>query len=1183
MLARIRSIVLRSRGRHAARTPLRAPASIAAALCIALIGGLTVAAPAAYAAELGTGVLNLSKTATVTTATAGQQFTYTINFGCSSTTTGCVDAVLTDPVPAPLTIVGTPAVVGAGTVSTSVTGNTVKVAFGDSVPNTTPASTGLAAGTTGSVQVQVKVPDSVAKSFDGTALNNTATFVATNAATVTAAVPVTLSVPDITKATLSKTWTPASTQYEPGAQSTATLTVKNDSNVAATSLSIDEPIDPSAAASTFNFFDFDGFGAVVFPAGADRVQVIATGTGAAVPGAVGVTPVLPASVNAADVTALTFVFTSSTGNTISAVGSAGSVEVKLAQRTTNRSDATPLVNSGTRTNTIGGAVVTAANTSAATPVSAQQVIAPLTVTVSAGKSFSTSQLPAGESTNATLTATNTSTGPLTSLTVREPSSGTFFTSDVSFAGFNNASSQWPSGADAATVKWFVSTGTAPADSSATSASGLPATPTLTGGQYLTGFEVTYTGTIDTGSVAKINFTVDTAAGAGPVGSGFTRYPNAISVIGANSAGSNTATANANLDVYFPEIALTLDKTITPKTVVPGGTSLVQLSAQTPSGTSSVRPKTIVITEPVAGTGAQYWDAFDATAIAQTSVPLGSILTIEYTTDGSTWQTLTSVDATAAAKTYNGVLDDVLPQGTTHSNVEGLRFTFTDNDGFGQATNVKPGIVFVARGTLRGTATPTNPGDYPALTTYTNCANTNASGTVDGGTVINSALVNDCETANVQATNGGPGPIIAAKSWDGTKVLQAQSGATTGVTLDWGTVTTGIQSMSVQDPAVEAPISSSVFQAFDLVRIDAITPTNVNGATFDPLMRWDSVSMVELYNGTSWQDITAQACPTTSSCAGIFPGYSLTPAQRASTQGVRLTMVENPNRAAAIAASTDPTAPPVGSGVASASAGSFPGASADGRTMHLDLKLRNAVRGSTVTDWVTGTQGTREYNVAGSPGVVNNTMNVHGVPFTGAAFDRTAQDHVTIIDPTLTTKVTKTASPTTLIIPQPDVAASDYPSTVYTTTIENTSTTNTWQLRLTDPVTCSNATSSAPCDFGAYDAASNPFDQLNLTGIAIDLSHASGVESSLSTVSLLRRAADGTLTTDTVSLTQATLIAPAQLADVVGVSAVLQGTNAQGGDGTGGTIASGQKATIALTTQLRTTSRSAGAKPTVGNM
>ncbi|GIT78738.1 hypothetical protein LLS1_04070 [Leifsonia sp. LS1] len=1177
VLTRIRALFVRPRGRHsAAGLTLRTPVSVAAALALVLLGSSAIGVQAANADDLGSGVLNLSKTTTVTDVQPGQQFVYTLNFGCSSTTTGCVNATITDPVPAPLTIVGTPTVVG-GSGAVTVDGSTVKVAFSDAVPNTTPASTGLAAGATGTVQITAKVPDDVAKSYDTQTLTNTASFTASNAATVQASAPVTVHVPDVLGATASKTWTPASTQFAAGEHSTATLKASSSSNIDATSLTIAEPADPTAAGGVYDFYDFAGFGAVTMPAGADQVQVVAVTAGGDVPGPVGATPALPSTVAAGDVLGLKIVFSSSQGGAAITPGANGSVDVVFAQRATNRRTGAALVAGGTRVNTIASVVSTPKGDATSAPATASQVIAPLTVSVSADKSFSVQQIPAGQSTTATLTATNTSTGPLTSLSVREPGSGTFFSDKISFGGFTSGAA-WPDGATGATVSWSVNTGTAPADSTFTSSSGLPSAPTLAPGQYITAFQVTYTGTIGTGATAKLPFRVGTTTDAGPAGSGFVTYSNAATVTGVNAAGTAEDTATANLEVYFPEVMLALDKTITPQTVIPGGASLVQLSAQTPPGTSSVRPTTIVVTEPQDPTAAPYWNAFDATAIAPTSVPNGSTLTIEYTTDGTTWKTLTTVDATSGAKTYSAVLDDVLPNGTGHSDVRGLRFTFADQDGFGQATNVKPGIVFVARGTLRDGSGPTNPGTYPALTAYENCAVSSASGTVNGGANITSRPAVDCATANVQATDGGPGPLIASKAWDGTKVLQAQSGTTTGVTLGWGTQTTGVTSMVVQDPASPSPVSSSVFQAFDLVRIDAITPTSTAGATYDPLIRWDKVSKVELFDGTAWNDVTSKACTSANACDGTFPGYTLSTAERASTQGVRLTFIESPNRAAAIAATGDPTAPAVGSGVASASAGAFPGANANARTLHLDLKLRNSVRGGATTDWVTGT---REYNIAGSAGAVDNTVLVRGIPATGAPFERTASDHVTIIDPTFTTKTTKTANPTTLVIPQPDVPAASYPTTVYTTTIANTSTSSTWQLRISDPIDCTNATTTAPCVFGAYDPAANPLDRLNLTKIAVDLSSASGVQTSLSVVSLLHRADDGTLTTTTHTIAQATALTAAQLADVVGVSVLLRGTNAQGTDGTGATIAPGQKATVTLTAQLRPTSRATGTAPTAG--
>ena len=171
-----------------------------------------------------------------------------------------------------------------------------------------------------------------------------------------------------------------------------------------------------------------------------------------------------------------------------------------------------------------------------------------------------------------------------------------------------------------------------------------------------------------------------------------------------------------------------------------------------------------------------------------------------------------------------------------------------------------------------------------------------------------------------------------------------------------------------------------------------------------------------------------------------------------------------------------------------------------------------------------------------------------------------------------------------MIPQPDVPAASYPTTTYTESIENTSTTSTWQLRLTDPIDCLNATEGAtPCAFGAYDPSSNPFERLNLTKIAINTTQAAGVQASQSSVSLLHLAADGTLTVQTLTIAQATALTPSSLADVVGVSVLFRGTNAEGVDGSGGSIAPGQKATVTLSTQLRPATRTGGTAMVPGTL
>ena len=490
--------------------------------------------------------------------------------------------------------------------------------------------------------------------------------------------------------------------------------------------------------------------------------------------------------------------------------------------------------------------------------------------MSADKTFTVPQLPAGQSTGATLTATNTSTGVLDTLTVREPGTGSFFSDKVLFGGFTG-SQAWPQGATAGRVTWFVDQGSAPGDSTFDTASGLPSTPTLAAGQHITGFLVTYTGAIATGASAVIPFTVTTTLAAGPVASGFVTYPNNVTVAGHERRRHRNGRGQRRPRGLLPRGGHQPRQDRLARHAHPGRHEPGAAVGADAGRTSSVRPNSIVITEPQDPASA-YWNAFDATAIAPTSVPSGSTLTIEYTTDGTTWKTLDTVDATSRAVTYYAVLDDKLPAGTTHTDIRGLRFTFADADGFGQATNVKPAIGFVARGQLRDNSGPTNPGTYPAATAYQNCSVATAAGTVNGGMLITSKPATDCGSVSIQATTGGPGDggVAASKAWDGAKILQAQSRATTGVTLGWGTQVTGVQSMTVQDAATPSPLSGSVFQAFDLTRIDAITPTQTAGAAYDPLIRWDAVSKVELFDGTSWNDITAKACATGSQLRRDLP-------------------------------------------------------------------------------------------------------------------------------------------------------------------------------------------------------------------------------------------------------------------------------------------------------------------------
>src|SRR5690554_2476565 len=224
--------------RHRGVRPLRTPqkAVLATTAIITMLAGVFIGAPAATAADLGSGVLSLAKTVEVTTAQKpGETFVYSIGFGCSSTTTGCVDAVLTDTVPAPLEVVGTPNVVGVGSYNATVTGNDIRVEFSDAVSNTTPPSTGLADSMPGTVQVTVRVPAGLGNSCDGRSIVSSAGNTAVHAAAKQDDVAVQLAVPTEVAASVVKSWSPTAAPCLAGTASPVTITAGKESSIAATS------------------------------------------------------------------------------------------------------------------------------------------------------------------------------------------------------------------------------------------------------------------------------------------------------------------------------------------------------------------------------------------------------------------------------------------------------------------------------------------------------------------------------------------------------------------------------------------------------------------------------------------------------------------------------------------------------------------------------------------------------------------------------------------------------------------------------------------------------------------------------------------------------------------------------------------------------------------------------------
>jgi large repetitive protein len=1156
----------------------------AASVVLALLGGLVGVAPA-FAGPLA--VLDISQAVDHPAVGPGDSFTYSIDVDCSSSE--CTNASLTDVLPAEFdaltlssAVAVTPPKAGAsyttswgGPNNRTLTVNFLEVG----------GAHGIAAGDGYTVQITMSVPAGLSPDFgsNGIARSNPASVSADDADTKTSSQDVTVTIPVTVDAGITKVWSPTTAQYKVGAASTVSLTAKNQSNALATSIVLQDPADPTSTSNPFQNVDFASFGTLTLPAGADEVFVDAYVGTAWINGTTPETPstlALPAGVTAGQVEGLRFTFDSSTGNPTLVAGGAAATEVlNVTQRAGIRKTGASLVLGATASDTASSTVTVPGQTPVSKTATATYVVTGLNAKVTATKSFTPSTIAAGSSTIALVTAANASNGPLTSMTVTEPTGGTFFTPLVAFGGFT-ASSTWPTGATDASIVWSVNTGTAPTSPDFTSAgANMPATPVLTGGQYITGFAITYTGAIAVGATAGDSFRVNVAGDENTNPAAASSLVNHATVGGTNDAGSATpAVGTATLSVLAPQIVITETKTVTPTAAIaPGGHSTVQLKTAVTATTGYVPPTTITIKDLNTGSALDYWNAFNAVAIAPTQVPLGSTLQVSYTTDGTTWVALPLQDATAAALWYSAALPSA-------STIVGLEFVFQNSNGFSLSSSVTPAIAFEARSTLRSggpTATVGSP------VTYTN------STTAEGDAVVQTStgpeIIADTTGTTapgiVKALPGGDDGMLLSKAWQpvsGSTAVPSQSSQSRVARISWGTQLDGTTSALITDPSnATTAYQSTVFQAFDLTKINAITTAT------DPLIAFDQITSVQLLNRTTgvWTNATTgpTACNATATnpCQGGYPGITLTATQSDTTVGVRMTIVPDD---ALRAASHDPLAPPVGSGLAS---------SPTGRPLDLTFTLRNKLRDPSVNPanpWVLQAQ---TYNTPDA-GVVSNTASGTFVTAAGTVTD-TGSDTINIIDPSPALTSTKAVTTAAIPIPNPgDVPVANYPTDSYTLTATNASVAHAWYLRTTDPMPCA-AASVASCannDIGAtkgetinpyagavYDSTTNPFEQFDITNLTFTVPASVSLPNSTITFLTYTPATSSTpavtATTAPVALTPAEvtlLSAPptsATFANVVGFSVLFASTSITNG----GTIASGAVAKTVVGTRLRATTRS----------
>ncbi|MDE0545049.1 DUF5979 domain-containing protein [Microbacterium sp. C7(2022)] len=1077
------------------------------AVTLAAASVLVGVAPAAFAAD---GDVQVTKTASVSEVVPGQTFSYSIVVSCTSITTGCNDAVLTDSVPGELIV--NSVTIGAGLSGTSsVDGQDVEVDF--DMP-TASGGSGIPGGTTGIITISVTVRDPLPYELNGTTLTNTAV---TDASTQTSgpldsSADVTLVIPLDLDVDTSKTMDPASAVATPGLPVTATVSAQNTSNANVDTVTLTDPVDPTAADNPFDVLPFTGIGTVTYPDGAETAQVLVWDdtTQAWVPGPVVTAPdqpTAPASVDPADVKGVQVVFTSTDDPGIAA-GSTGSAEIGMEQP-----DDVQELPTTTVTNTVDGTVDLDGNTDSDDASATHEIVAE-DIDITASKEFDPNEVAAGDSSTATITATNDSDFALTDMTITEPAltdpddpyAGGFDAS-MAFGGFTDGI-DYPQGATGASITYYYDDGTSEGPLDFADGAEPPA-PSGT----VVRFEITFTGDIASGGSTEIPFDVDTD----PDQAGYpATITNVATVDGTGPAGGNVSVdVDDDLLVYEKHLETIMDKSIYPSEILdrPGEWVLVTLSGQlAPFPGSTTDATEIVVQEPqtvpydVDGT---FWDKFDATEITNTAVPPNTTMTINYW-NGSEWVPL--LDENGDPVSVEGPVDNFTMELTPEQQeeIEGLQFVYTADDGSSlpPGTTVAPHFTAEIRDSERDTTT-TFPDD-PDGPTYAieNCGSSSASGE-DGLQSTFAATAADCDEINLDPFDPDEGPDALDKDISPNTVV-ARSQDNVRAHLYWSTGgLSGVDQMVIQDESAPpvltgdpdedaAALAGSFYDAFDLISIDAITPE------MDPHLQYDQIVAIEIWDGTSWGPIVNDPCP----CDGSFPGVTLQNPERAAALAVRLVFEEGSGRVDA----TDPTAPPVGSGVSRSSG--------NDREVSLHFRLRDERRsdGSPV-------MGYQDYNIDDDDPTIGTVLDVANATGTDASgetvIDTDDADTIAILDVPLNVNLTKTWSNSPFGLPIEGTTQADYPTGRVTLDVQNLTATKVDHLRIEDP------TPGAP---------ETPFEYFDLLFFST-ISTPSGADAAQTTVTLARDV-DGDGVADSTSVLtrdEALTLGPAFLANVVGVT------------------------------------------------
>ncbi|RXZ47346.1 hypothetical protein ESP57_12255 [Agromyces fucosus] len=1105
--------------------------------------GLTAPAVLPAAAAPDDAVFLLAKTVNPNTSPyePGEQFSYTIELTCNSNLVDtCVDAALTDTLPAPL--IFDPSVTPPVAVSG---GGTSAVAYGTSdftVDFTTQGGAGVGqpAGTKASITVFVQVPEDISADYNGASITNTASATGTNALPKDASATISLEVPEVLDSTVQKSVDDHQPDGAPGIPALPDQPVDyaigggNASNRSVDEIVVQDPAD--GVASPFDsYFDFTGITSITPPAGADQVEIewldengdwqVAYATGPIPADFTGIPDVDPLS----DVKGLRFTFSSSTGQ-LPPTPAGEEASIGIGAETNATVEAIPRDDSVTVPNTASSNIVVHGDSSTPKTAPGDAVVSNTGPFVETTKTFANPNLLAGQQTTATITSTN-GFRPVTSMVIEEPTPGSpdLGEQGLDFEGFTDGV-VWPANATAASVTYVYDDGTEETlDADAPNT--LP-DPTKDG---VVGFTVTFTGPIIQNAAATLPFTVT----AQPVDTEDVVSTNDTTSTVTDQLGlSGTDEDSADITRQPGRVSTTIEKNIARDEIwaVPGTTTdvsfLATVNDQQPNP-STIGSEVLIVSDPAdpqpGDPVTPFWNTFDASQIVA-GVPADADLQVQYW-DGQEW-----VDLPNGQLDGEGDLVVAIPA-DLQDDIEGIRFVYTPKAGelLPPGFQVAPTMTVETRDDFRdGSGSVADAADAADPLTVANTAGSAVENPNDASPEDNTAT--DGDEIDLKPIDGdGPGPDLFEKHWivDPADPLFAFSGDRRTARVSWSTEGLPFDSVAITDDPSASPdfsdaaIAQSTFDAWNLVEIAAID------ASLDPMMQYDRIAAVELFNGDTgtWDDVTTAACGDGTACDGAFPGYTLSADEVATTRAVRLTYEEGSHRGGG-------TGPVAGSGVA-------PSYGHD-RDLDLVFELRDFTRSDGGP--VTGTLHPDETYNSGQPGVVRNTAQIDGrgvQPIT-----ETDADDITILDAAVNVEVSKAFDPADLPVPAADTPQADFPLTTATITATNQTEAAVETLEVSDP---------------APGSATTTYDYLNLHSIDSITVPAAATSS---TVILTR---EGGADDAPISIDAALALTSADLLDVIGITV-------RHTDPGGISIASTASSTVVLTFQMRRFHRSDPSTP-----